>query len=42
MVIIFYDGGMLTCHEIQFGDKVIIADGCRIIPIVEVLRIITE
>ena len=42
MVIVFYDGGKLTCNEIEFGDHVIIADGCRIVPIIEVLRIIAE
>ena len=39
MKIIYYDGSTLECHEIQFYDGVIIADGIYEIPIYEVLRI---
>ena len=35
-------GGLLIGNEIEFCDKDIIADGCRIIPIIEIQRIITE
>lgn len=44
MTIILYDGATLECSEIEIsGDgKRIIVDGCRIVPWVEVLRIIAK
>lgn len=44
MVIIFYDGSRLECEEIEVsGDGInLIADGYRIVPLIEVLRIITQ
>ena len=42
MKIIFYDGSTLTCYEIEIGSdgNTIIADGYRIIKLLEVLRIV--
>lgn len=44
MVIIMYDGSRLECNEIEFSntDNCVIADGYRIVPIIEILRIITR
>ena len=44
MVIIMYDGSRLTCNEIEFSntDNAVIVDEYRIVPIIEILRIITE
>ena len=41
MVIEYYDGSTLECSEIEFSDNSIIADGYRIIPFYEILRIYT-
>lgn len=41
MEIIMYDGSVLECNTIEFGDNVLIADGYRIVPVIEVLRIVT-
>lgn len=42
MTIIYYDGSKLECNKIEISTdgKSIIADGYRIIPLLEVLRII--
>ena len=42
MTIIFYDGSTLECSEIEFGEHNIICDGYRVIPMIEVLRIVTD
>ena len=42
MAIIMYAGSKLVCNEIEFGDGCIIADGYRIVPIIEILRIVTD
>ena len=39
MIIIFYDGSTLECSEIEFGIDGLIADGYRLIPLIEVLRV---
>ena len=39
MAIVFYDGSTLTCSEIEVGANGLIADGYRLIPLYEVLRI---
>lgn len=39
MTIIFYDGSTLTCSEIEVGADGLIADGYRLIPAYEILRI---
>lgn len=46
MIIIFYDGSRLECNEIEIAGEgltgmTLIADGYRIVPIVEVLRIVS-
>lgn len=41
MRIIMYDGSYLDCNEIEFGADGLIADGYRIVPYLEVLRIVT-
>lgn len=42
MTIIYYDGSKLECNEIEISTdgKNIIVDGYRIVPLLEVLRII--
>ena len=42
MVIIMLDGSQLTCNTIEFCGGDLIADEYRIVPITEVLRIITD
>ena len=42
MVIVFYDGGRLYCNHIEMTEKNMIADDCRIVPIIEVQRIVME
>ena len=42
MIIIFYDGSVLECNEIEIGADGFIADGYRLIPFYEVLRIIAK
>lgn len=42
MIIYFYDGGTLECEEIEIGIDGLIADGCRIIPLLEILRIVSR
>lgn len=42
MVIIMYDGGVLTCNEIEFCGDDIIVDGYRRLPIEDVQKIISE
>jgi hypothetical protein len=39
MKIYFYDGGVLSCSEIEFGADGLIADGYRLIPLNEITRI---
>lgn len=41
MIIYFYDGGTMTCEEIEMGMDGLIVDGCRIVPFCEVLRIVS-
>lgn len=42
MTIIFYDGSKLDCNEIEFSTdgSNIIADQYRIVPLIEILRIV--
>ena len=40
MKIYMYDGSCADASEIEFGEKVLILDGYRIVPLIEVLRII--
>lgn len=44
MIIIFFDNTLLKCDSIEFSTdgKNIIVDSCRIIPLVTILRIITD
>ncbi len=42
MTVIFYDGSTLECSEIEFGTNGIICDGYRVVPLVEVLRIVAN
>lgn len=41
MEILLYDGSTLTANEIEFGSDTIIVDGYRVIPTIEVLRIVS-
>ena len=41
MIIYFYDGGEMTCEEIEIGVDGFIVDGCRLVPFYEVLRIVS-
>jgi len=44
MIIIFFDNTLLKCDSIEFSTdgKNIIVDGCRVIPLITILRIITD
>lgn len=44
MIIVYYDGSTLECNTIEIADdgKTLIADECRIVPVTEVLRIVTK
>lgn len=41
MKIIFFDGSTMDASEIEFGCDGLIIDGYRVVPIIEVLRIVT-
>ena len=44
MVIVMYDGSVLECRKVEFSNKTaaIIVDDCKVVPIIEILRIITK
>ena len=42
MIIYCYDGSYCECETIEFTDKDIIVDECRILPIIEVVRIVSR
>ena len=42
MIIYFYDGGTMYCEEIEIGMDGFIVDGCRLVPFLEVLRIVSR
>lgn len=41
MTIYFYDGSHMECASIEIGmGNALIVDGCRVVPLYEVLRIV--
>ena len=44
MIIICYDGTKIECERIEIANRkpVLIVDDCKIIPIIEVLRIVSK
>ena len=44
MVIVMYDGSVLECSKVEFSNKTndIIVDDCKVVPIIEILRIIKK
>lgn len=44
MIIMFYDNTLLKCETIEFSTdgKNVIVDGCRVIPLITIIRIIKE
>ena len=44
MVIVMYDGNVLECSKVEFSNKTndIIVDDYKVVPIIEILRIITK
>ena len=44
MIIVYYDGSTLECERVEFSTdgKSLIADDYRLIPLVEVVRIISK
>ena len=44
MIIAMYDGSRVACRKIEFSNVAnkIIVDDCKTVPIIEILRIITE
>lgn len=44
MVIVMYDGSVLECSKVEFSNKTndIIVDDYKVVPIIEILHIITK